>query len=102
MDTQQAVILLIDEWKRPTGFLGGLKLGNFDPEGLQRLLVVLDSIMIDEESQVDRKLVSLLWFIPIYLEWQKPRFTEQGEGVQEIQDAINRIMPRLYEILGVP
>ncbi len=102
MDTQQAVTLLMDEWKRPTGFLGGLKPGHFDSEGLQRLIVVLDSIISDEKSQIDRKLVSLLWFIPIYLEWQKPRFAEQGEDVQEIQDAINRVMPRLYEILGVP
>ena len=102
MDTQQTISQLQREWQRPAGFLGGLKPGHFDPEGLQRLVTILDSIAVENECLMDRKLVSLLWFIPIYLEWQKPHFLGQDEDVQKIQEAINSVMPRLYEILGIP
>lgn len=102
MDTQTAIDRLNREWEPEDGFLGKVRYQNFDPEGLERLIQTLESIDVQDQSHLDRRLVSLLWFIPIFLEWQKPGFRKAGKDAKRLDAAINRIMPLLYEILGVP
>lgn len=102
MNTQTAIEKLNREWEPQSGFLGKVRYRTFDPEGLERLIQTLESIDIEEEKYLDRRLVSLLWFIPIFLEWQKPSFKEAGKDTQTLESAINKIMPLLYKILGVP
>ena len=102
MQTETAIEQLNSEWDPQIGFLGKIRYRSYDPEGLERLIQVLEAINLDEDALLDRRLVSLLWFIPIFLEWQKRSFSESGQDAQLLESAINRIMPSLYKILGIP
>ena len=102
MDTQTAIEQLNREWESQNGFLGKARYRTFDSDGLDRLIQTLESIDVEDKDYLDRRLVSLLWFIPIFLEWQKPSFREVEKETQSLDSAINRIMPLLYKILGIP
>lgn len=102
MNTQTAIEQLNREWEPQNGFLGKVRYRTFDPDGLDRLIQTLEAIDIEEGKSLDRRLVSLLWFMPIFLEWQKPSFEEAGIDIKTLDSAINRIMPLLYKILGIP
>lgn len=106
MDKQKAVELLGQEWDIENGFLGKIRYREFDPEGLDRLLNLLEIVQNDDEELdeelIDRTLVSIIWFIPLFLEWQKQSFIAAGKDIAPLQSAINRIMPIMYNILGLP
>lgn len=90
------------EWEKPSGFLGGLRLGIYTQDGFERLLSLLNSINLEGQSQIDRRLVSLIWYIPIFMSWQRERVNEQGGNVSDFDTAINLIQECLERILGIP
>ena len=102
MDKQKIIELLGQEWEIEHGFLGKIRHREFDPEGLERLLNLLEIVQNDGEELIDRNLISLIWFIPLFLEWQKPSFVAAGKDIAPLQSAINKIMPIMYKILGLP
>lgn len=101
MIEQTAIKALTEEWSED-GFLGKVRYLEFDETGFERLVSTLEKVSLESETQLDKRLVSLLWFIPLFLEWQKPNFEKAGKDVQQLEQASNRIIPLLYEILGVP
>jgi hypothetical protein len=96
LDVRTAIERLDREWEHQDGFLGHVRHRDFDPKGLDRL------IDVEGEESLDRELVSKLWFIPLFLEWQKPGFLEAGKHTQSLESAVNRIVPLLFKILGAP
>ena len=104
METQSAILDLEREWERADGFFGRLRDGVFDPTGLERLVrILLDVRQVTTESgSLDRRLVSLTWYIPLFMNWQRDRVQEQGGSVTDLDAAINRVEGMLEEILGVP
>ena len=90
------------EWSKDSGFLGLLRGGEFSDEGLERLLGLLNKINISEQETVNRRLVSLLWYIPIFMGWQRERLEENGMDVSKLDVAITEITNRLEYVLGVP
>lgn len=92
------------EWDRDEGFFGQLRSGIFDPGGVDRVLELLHatSSTVDESDVINRRIVSLTWFIPRFMSWQQERVAEQGGNVADLNAAINAIESVLYKILGVP
>lgn len=99
---KHSIDLLRREWDLEEGFLGGVRLRKYDPERLERLAAVLKGIDAGDGDNIDRELVRLLWFIPLFLEWQKPSFQESGKDPLLLDSAIHRVVNELYRILGVP
>ena len=102
MDMQAVIQKLENEWEKPTGFLGGLREGVFDPEGLNRLVDILQSVDLEGIAQLDRRFVALTWYIPLFMIWQRDRVREQGGSVQDLDKAINGLLTLLHGVLGVP
>lgn len=102
MNIQSANSLLEKEWEQPSGFLGSLRVGHFDSEGLERLLHILRSVEIEDAIEIDRTFVRLTWFIPLFMTWQRERVQEQGGNVEELDAAFHKVLNALYETLGVP
>jgi hypothetical protein len=103
MVTQQSIIQDIEkEWDLDVGFLGGVRQGNFRSDRLERLIGILQSVECTSSISLDKRFVSLTWYIPIFLTWQKERYIEQGMDISELNQAINRIEELLEKILGVP
>jgi hypothetical protein len=102
MDMQVVIKELEKEWDLDIGFLGGVRQENFRIERLERLVNILKSIDLSETKCLDKRLVSLIWYIPIFLMWQKERYIEQGRDAFELEQAINQIEELLEHILGIP
>lgn len=84
------------------GFLGQLRQGNFDPSGLQRLITLLESIDLGDELAIDRRLVSLLWMLPTFMEWQVERVAENGGDIVQLRHGVDRVQGILQLVLGMP
>jgi hypothetical protein len=102
METKMLITELEDEWDLDTGFLGKLRLGIFDSDGFEQLLEKLRSFQSSNEKMIDRRLVSLIWYIPLFMFWQRERFFDQKPDYCNIDQAINQITSIIESILGTP
>lgn len=85
------------------GFFYQLRQGVFDPEGYERLRSLLAELQLDDQNEsIHRRLVALLWFIPLFMSWQRDRIVEAGSDVSRYEEAFDTILNHLYRILGVP
>lgn len=77
-DTRRLISHLEAECDLDDGFLGRLRQGQFDSTGLDRLLRLLHSINFGEATELNRRVVALLWMILTLMMWQLERVTERG------------------------
>jgi hypothetical protein len=81
------------------GVLGRLREGQFDRAGAQRLLSVLGELELGE-GPIDRRLVSLLWYMPLFIEWQTSRVPDSDR--QDVSNLAAEVISILERVLGVP
>jgi hypothetical protein len=67
-------------WEPDTGFLGCLRAGTFDRVLFGDFITTLMRVRVAEEDLLPARFVTLLWFIPPFMEWQ----TEQLERILAI------------------
>lgn len=86
------------------GFLGRIRMGRFDRTAGECFLQALRTIDLGVCEAINRRFVSLLWYIPLFLLWQRPRIVE-AEGEQQALEydwLSNAIQAAVEEILGIP
>ena len=88
------------EYDRGSGFLGQLRTGNFDAASRDRLLNLLERMQFRDAGELDRRLVALLWYMPLIIEWQQPRLASNDRELA--REAGNRVTAEVERILGVP
>lgn len=101
MDVASLISRLENEWDYGVGFFGRLRKGDFDPSGLRRLLGTVELIVPEGES-INRRIVSLLWYMPLFMAWQKDRVQEAGGDAAGLERATNEIQSLVEKVLGVP
>jgi len=67
-NSAEVIARLEQEWDLETGFLGLLREGAFDAQKLNRLLDTLRGISYRDDDTIYRRIVSLLWSIPLFME----------------------------------
>ena len=102
MDAEETIKRLEGEWEQPEGFLGRLREGRFDPAGFERFEQLVKSINHYQDEVINRRLVSLLWYAPTFMSWQRERVAEEGGNIEELDSATTKILNLLEQILGVP
>lgn len=102
MEITSAIAEVEREWDFDSGFLGRLRRDEFDTASLNRLLRVLKLIHTEKDIFINRRLVSLLWYMPLFMEWQKERVHEAGCDMAAFNKAINQVQSQVERILGVP
>jgi hypothetical protein len=102
MDTATVIGNLEREWDFETGFFGRLRRGEFDTACLNRLIRALDLIDFRDDRNVNRRVVSLLWYMPLFMGWQKERVEEAGGDTGAFDNASNQVRKLIERILGVP
>jgi hypothetical protein len=107
MQLQEAIQQLDKEWELETGFFGLLRSGIFDSEKADTVVSVLQSLAShasqnDVPDVLDRRLVELTWFIPLFMSWQRPRIEQKGGDLRTLDDTADAIVSLLQRILGVP
>lgn len=69
---------------------------------VQRLQSVLTSIDVSDDTDLPRRLVSLAWMIPTFMEWQLERVAEKGGDTEALKRDIERLRNALNPFLGMP
>ena len=98
---QQAIPELEKLWA-VSGFFGRLRQGDYDPDGVGVLEQLLSAIQIDDNTALPRRLVSLTWWIPMFMEWQVERVAQRGGDVEQLKRDAVRLRNLLDSLLGVP
>jgi hypothetical protein len=97
------VLTALDEaWDPDLGFLGRLRERVFDPALGEAYLTLLRSIEIEGQETIKAEFVRLLWFAPLFIEWQIERVVSAGGDEAQVRHVSDAIRERVMEILGTP
>lgn len=86
-------------WDR--GFLWDLRQGSWEASRADEFLSALRSAKLTEQEFVPRRLVSLLWYIPLFLSWQDERvsgFIKRDDYLRYVNQVTNEV----ERLLGLP
>ncbi|MER6630957.1 hypothetical protein ABT301_22520 [Streptomyces sp. NPDC000987] len=89
-------------WDPDQGPLGKLRAGDFDAELAQRYIDLLKSIEVPEGESLHQDFVRLLWFAPLFTEWQIERAVKRGADQQDLSNFCDLVRECVMEILGTP
>lgn len=89
-------------WDDESGFFGLLRAGKFSSEAADAYVRLLNSIKIEEGECLHPDFVRLIWFAPIFMEWQIERTVESGVNRVDLANSVDQIRERVMEILGTP
>jgi len=90
------------EWEPDSGFFWKVRQGDFDRQGYTRTLSKLQAMTIDANRDLPRRLVSVLWYIPLFMSWQVERVREAGGDDKDYQIAITAATNEVERLLGTP
>ncbi|MBI5500709.1 MAG: hypothetical protein HY907_10745, partial [Deltaproteobacteria bacterium] len=76
--------------------------GQFEPAVFRRVLQKVASLSIGEDAQLPRRIVSVLWYIPLFMHWQVERIQEGGGDTAAYAKAISEMTNEIERLLGVP
>lgn len=101
MTTQELIQRLESEWE-DDGFLGRIREGSYSKDEGQKFIALLKEINISENTQVPKRLLSLVWYLPSFLEWQKERVKEKSSDSAAYERFVTDVLNCLEQVLGVP
>lgn len=104
MQIQEIIGKLEKEWELETGFFGLLRSGTFDQERADKLISLLQTLASQNNTSglLDRRLVELTWFIPVFMSWQRWQIEQAGGDLGEFDSTLDAVVSLLHRILGVP
>jgi hypothetical protein len=102
MSYQKEIEALESEWSPEGGFFWRIRQGQFSNDEFQRALKKVSAISIAEDADVPRRVVSLLWYVPIFMHWQVERVQENNGDVTAYSKAITTMTNEIERLLGVP
>jgi hypothetical protein len=102
MGYENAIAELEAEWSPDDGFFWRIRQGNFSPSDFERALKKISAINIGEDADVPRRVVSLLWYIPLFMQWQVERVQENKGDLKAYATAITKMTNEIERLLGVP
>jgi hypothetical protein len=102
MEAERIVAELEYEWGPEDGFFWRIRQGEFAESDYKRALSRLVAIPVFSTETVPRRLVSLLWYIPLFMSWQVERVRENGGDEARFADASRKMSNEVERVLGVP
>jgi hypothetical protein len=104
MNDGELAALLEAEFDLETGFVGQLRERKFVPLAQERFLDLIESIDLGANEQLNRRIVSLLWMLPLILRWRVDDFRSIGRDVTGLERVVDRVEAALMapKALGAP
>jgi hypothetical protein len=84
------------------GFFCQVRAGRFDLASYGQAQATLGRIVIPPDARLPRRLVSLLWFIPLFMGWNRPRVLEAGGDAVAYERAATALEDAVERLLGIP
>ena len=104
MTEKQIVNKLEIEWAIENGFFYEVRSRKFDLEKGKRVQELLQNIEPLQSKKINKRLVQLLWYIPLFLEYQKDTLKPVLEDKNYIEYVrlVNGMQSEVERILGYP
>lgn len=102
MNYEKEIEALESEWSPDDGFLWRIRQGQYVAEDFDRALKKVSTIRLPEDADMPRRVVSLLWCIPLFMQWQVERVQESKGDVEAYRSAIAQMTNEIERLLGVP
>jgi hypothetical protein len=102
MSYENEIDALESEWWPEDGFFWRVRQGEFIASEFERALKKVSAFSIAEDADVPRRLISLLWYIPLFMQWQTERLQENKCDVTAYAKAITTMTNEIERLLGVP
>lgn len=87
-------------WSDENGFLVQLRMGNFDSAKADALLTMLKRLDLGGSGPLERRVVSLLWYLPLFMSWQRERV--EPKSLSELAKVEVLVTNEGERLLGVP
>lgn len=101
MNINELIEKLEEEWD-VDGFLGRVREGVFSVAEGENFLKLLSSIQIPDDALIPKRLLSLLWYIPLFLGWQDSRVAKIQGSTEEYTRFVTEVINLLEDVLGYP
>ncbi|UGY93255.1 hypothetical protein [Streptomyces gobiensis] len=92
---------LDEAWDDESGFLGKLRSQEFDQDAGEAYVALLSRIPPIGET-VDSALVRLIWFAPMFIEWQMERATNNEVEAANLKRIAGQVQEAVADVLGIP
>ncbi len=92
---------LDEAWDDESGFLGKLRAGEFDSDAGEAYVALLSQVSPVGEM-VESRLVQLIWFAPMFIEWQMERASQNDAEARQLTRIATQVHEAVSRILGVP
>lgn len=104
MTEEKIVKALNESWAMETGFFYELRTLRFNPTKGKKLYKCLMSFNFGNQSEVSKELVRLLWYIPLFMEYQKPTLKTVLKEIEykKYVKLSNVIQGEVERLLGYP
>jgi len=102
MNYEREIKALESEWLPESGFFWRIRQGRFAADEFQCVFKKVSAISIEENAELPRRIVSLLWYIPWVMQFQIERVQENGGDVAGYSKAITTMTTEIERLLGVP
>ncbi|HET6383905.1 MAG TPA: hypothetical protein VFJ58_10980 [Armatimonadota bacterium] len=99
-DASELIKKLEYEYDQGEGFLGLLRSGRFSAPAAARFRRLLQAVDPGDEGVIDRRVVALLWYVPLIMQWQEPRLSRPD--AESMRRTLEWVTAELERILGVP
>lgn len=101
MFTDDQIIHELEQLWEQSGFFGQIRFGIFDEDHAERVIDLLSDLQLTG-NYINRRIVSLIWYMPLFLEWNRERVVNAGGSDAEYRVVANRIQAVIEGILGLP
>lgn len=102
MNQQAAIEYFESTWEEPNGFFYRLRQGEYDAQEAARVLETISSLILGIDTPIEKRLVSLLWYMPLFAQWQRDRIREAGMQIETYDRFVTQLTNILEEKLGIP
>ena len=102
MPIEQFIPEIESEWEAEAGFFWRIREGDFRRSECDRALAKIAALPSASGQPMPQRLVSVLWYIPVFMHWQLERVRERGGSISEYTTAMNELTAEVERILGVP
>lgn len=102
MGLENFIASIESEWEPEAGFFWRIREGDFQKDEFERALQKFAAIPSASNQPVPARLVSVVWYVPIFMQWQVDRMRELRGDLAAYVTAVNKLTAEVERILGVP
>ena len=102
MGLETFIASIESEWEPGEGFFWKIRQGEYRRPEYERAFAKVAAVPGLSTPPVPPRLVSLLWYIPLFMHWQVARINDNGGDLSHYSVAITAMTAEVERILGVP